>query len=94
MRRGAEGEDPLLGAALFLVAARSAERGIETMLVERLLQPLGLPHVGMQRAMIERIDPLRQRVGIAMDQQCHPRLARRAIAQRVHVAEFPRRIDM
>ena len=57
--RVAEAEDALLGAALLLVAPGAAERRVEAVLVERLLQPLGLPHVGVQRAMIERVDALR-----------------------------------
>ena len=45
--RGAEREDALLGARLLLVAARAAEGGVEAVLVERLLQRLGLHHVGV-----------------------------------------------
>ena len=44
----AEAEDALLGAALLLVAAGAAEGGVEAVFVERLLQPLGLPHVGVE----------------------------------------------
>src|SRR6476469_4786396 len=50
----AEAEHALLRAALFLVAPGAAERGVEAVLVERLLQPFGLPHVGVQRPVIER----------------------------------------
>src|SRR3546814_8527751 len=53
---GAEGEDALLRPALFLVAAGAAEGRVEAVEVERLLQPLRLPHVGVQRAGIERVD--------------------------------------
>jgi len=63
-------------------------------LVERLLQPFSLPQIGVQRAMVERVDPARHRVGILMDEQFHPRLARGAVTERVHVAELPGRIDM
>src|SRR3546814_9732392 len=45
---GAEGEDALLRPALLLVAPRAAEGDIEAVEVERLLQSLGLPHVGVQ----------------------------------------------
>ena len=44
----AEREYSLLGAAFFLVAPRAAERGIETVFIERLLQCFGLHHVGMK----------------------------------------------
>jgi hypothetical protein len=43
----AEREDALLGAALLFVAARAAEGDVEAVEVERLLKPLGLPHVGV-----------------------------------------------
>ena len=32
--------------------------------------------------------------GILVDEQLHPALARRAVAQLVHVAELPGRVDM
>src|SRR5207237_89588 len=41
-----KGKDALLRAALFLVAPRTAERGVETVQVQCLFQPLRLPHVG------------------------------------------------
>src|SRR3546814_19965380 len=53
---GAEGEDALRRPALLLVAPRAAEGDIEAVEVERLLQSLGLPHVGVQGAMVERVD--------------------------------------
>src|SRR3546814_9640027 len=58
---GAEGEDALLRPALLLVAPRAAEGDIEAVEVERLLQSLGLPHVGVQGAMVERVDAARLR---------------------------------
>ena len=39
-----------LARRLFLVAPRAAEGRIEAVLVQRLLQRLGLHHVGVQRA--------------------------------------------
>ena len=65
----AEAEDALLRPALLLVAPGSAERGIEAMFVERLLEPFGLPQVGVQRAVVERVDPLRLRVRILVDDE-------------------------
>ena len=94
MRRGAEAEDPLLGAALLLVAARAPEGGVEAMMVERLLQPLGLPHIGVERAVVERVDPALDRLGVPVDEQRHPAFRRHPVAQRVHLAEFPRCIDV
>ena len=94
MARGAEGEDALLGAALFLVAARAAEGDVEAVEVERLLQPLGLPHIGVERTMVERVDPAFFGFGILIDDELHAALARHAVAQFVHRLEFPRRVDM
>ena len=46
-----------LARDLLFVAARAAEGGVEAVLVERLLQRLGLHHLGVQRrAGVERID--------------------------------------
>ena len=94
VRCRAEGEDALFRAALFLVAARAAEGRIEPVLVERLLEPLGLPHVGMQRAVIEGIDPALLGLGVLVDDQVHPGVPRCLLAQLVHVLELPGRIDM
>src|SRR3546814_12813265 len=69
---GAEGEDALLRPALLLVAPRAAEGDIEAVEVERLLQSLGLPHVGVQGAMVERVDAARLRLGVLIDDQVHP----------------------
>src|SRR5512139_1239153 len=92
--RGAEAEHALLGAALLLVAARAAEGRVETVLVDRLLQPLSLPHVGVEAAMVERVDALPLRLWIAVDDQFHPALARDLVAQRIHVAELPGGVDV
>ncbi len=62
-----EGKDALLGAALFLVAAGTTERRIEPAGIECLTKPLRLPHVGMQRTMVERIDSHRLGFGILVD---------------------------
>src|SRR5690606_3466902 len=67
--RSAEGKYPFLGPALFLVAPGSAESRIETIMVERLLEPLRLPHVGMKRAVVERIDAAFLRFRIVPHQQ-------------------------
>src|SRR3546814_1273382 len=51
-----ERKHPFLRPALLLIAPRPAERRVETIFIQRLFQPLGLPHVGVQRAVIERIE--------------------------------------
>ena len=47
MRARAERKHPLLGARSLLVAAGAAERGVEAVAVERLLERLGLHDVGV-----------------------------------------------
>ena len=63
-------------------------------LFEGLLQALGLPHVGVQRAVVERIDATFLRFRILVNQQLHARFRRHPVAQRVHVAKLPGRIDV
>jgi hypothetical protein len=43
---------------------------------------------------VERIDAARLRLRVAVDDQLHPDLARRAVAELVHLAEFPAGIDV
>src|SRR3546814_3993477 len=83
--------DALLRPALFLVAPRAAEGDVEAVEVERLLQSLGLPHVGVQGAMVEGIDPARLRLGVLVDDEVHAAFGRHAVAQLVHRLELPRR---
>src|SRR3546814_7975438 len=64
-----EGKDTLLGAALLFIAPRAAEGSVKAVFVERLLPALGLPHVRVQRAMIERMDALFNRFGLVVDEQ-------------------------
>ena len=94
MGGSAERENTLLRAALFLVAAGAAEGRIETIMVERLLEPFGLPHVGMQRAMVERVDAAFLGFGIVPDEQFHTGVFGALFAQLVHFLEFPGCIDM
>ena len=54
----ADREHALLGARLLFVAPGAAERGVEAVDVERLLERLRLHDVGVnRRAVRERIDP-------------------------------------
>ena len=94
MRGGAEGEDALLGAALFLVAPRAAKGRVEPVEVERLFQPFRFPHVGVERPMVEGIDAPLLGLGILVDQQLHPAFARHPVAQLIHRLKFPGRVDM
>src|SRR6185437_16686366 len=90
-----ERKDALLGAALFLVAARAAECGIETVFVERLFQRHGLHDLGMdRRAVRERADALRDAFLVDVHDQLEAQSLRSLVAELDHLAEFPRRIDM
>ena len=65
------------------------------MQVERLLEPLSLPHVSMQgRAVVEGVDPELARFRVLMHKQFHPRLVGNSIAKLVHGAKFPGRVDV
>ena len=83
-----------LGAALVLVTPGTGEACIELVKVERLLEPLGLPHVGMKRPVIEWIDPPLLRFGILVDKQLDAILFRNRIAEFVHGLKLPCRIDV
>ena len=95
MLRAAERKHTLLGAAFFLVAARAAERGVEAMHVERLLQPLRLHHVGVNGGAVrERVDALRDAVRVRVHDQLQVVLLRDLVAQLVHRLELPQRVDV
>jgi len=95
MARVAETEHALLGAALFLVAAGTADGGIVTARIERLTQTLGLHHVGVYAgAVADRADALRQPERIDVDLQLDAVARRHRIAKRVHLAEFPAGVDV
>ena len=90
--RVAEREHALLGARLLLVAARAADGGIEAVLVQRLLQALGLHHVGVHGgAVADRADAVRDAVGIDVHAQVDAGLGRAAVAEGDHLAELPAR---
>ncbi len=91
----AEREHPLLGPRLLLVAARAADRRVELALVQRLLQALGLHHVGVHGGAVgERADVLGDAVGVDVHAQFHSALGGAAVAERDHLAKLPARIHM
>ena len=93
--RRAEREDALLRARALLVAARAAEGGVEAVLVQRLLEALGLHHVGVDdRAAVERVDAAREPVLVHVHEQVEVVLGDHALAEAVHVLELPRRVDV
>ena len=87
-----EAEHALFRPAFLLVAPRAAKGRVKTVFIQRLFQALGLPQVGMQAAMVKRVDALCQGFRVLVDQQIHPGFLRRLVTQLVHGAEFPRGI--
>src|SRR5262249_4479172 len=92
---GADREHPLLGSGFLLVTPGSPERTIEAVVVERLLQPLRLPHVGVQRRpVLEGVDAQLQADWVLPHQQLHPGGNGHLVAELVHRAELPGRVDV
>ncbi len=95
MARIAQRKDPFLGARGFLVTARAADRGVESVAFERLLQSLRLHHARMHgRTRADRINARSQSLLIDMHDQLKPERMCRAVAESDHIAKFPCRIDM
>ncbi|MNT10810.1 hypothetical protein D3C72_1456610 [compost metagenome] len=91
----AEGVDTLLGAGLLLVATGAAEGRIEAVLVERLLEALGLHHVGVLRAaMGEGVDVLGDAFRIDVGDQVQAHLGDHLVAELVHLLELPPGVDV
>jgi hypothetical protein len=82
----AEREDALLGARLLLVAPGAAEGRVEAVQVERLLQALRLPHVGVELGAVgEGVDAEPGRLGVLVDQELHP-ASRTIRSRRAYIA--------
>ena len=91
----AEAVDALLGPALLLVAAGAAERRVELVVVQRLLQRRRLHDVGvLLRAVVERVDVLGLPLRVDPDLQVEALLAAEPIAELDHRPELPGRIDV
>ena len=91
-----EGKHPLLGPRLLLVAAGPAEGGVEAVFVEGLPQALRLHDVGVDLAAVrEGVDPLGPPLLVDMDDELEAELLGDVlVAELVHVAELPRRVDV
>jgi len=91
----AKREHPLLGPALLFVAPGAAEGRVEAVLVKRLLEALGLPHVGVQRrAVVEGVDAPRLGFRVLVDDQLKAQLLGHALAHLVHGLELPGRVHV
>src|SRR5258708_7247848 len=91
---GTKRKDALLGAGLLFIAASAAECNIEAVFRQRLLQPCGLPKVGMQRAVIEWVDSPRGGLGIPVHDKLHAAALGHLVAHLVHRTKLPASIDM
>jgi hypothetical protein len=78
-------------ARLFSSSRRAPPKAVE---IQSLLQPLGLPHVGVQGAVVEWVDPALLGFRVMIDEQFHAGILRGLVAQVVHCLELPGRIDM
>ncbi len=95
MSGGTERENAFLGPALFLVAACTAKGGIESPLVQRLLQGVGLHDLGVKlRAGGNRVDAARDAFGVRIHEQFHAVLLYDLIPVTDHVAKLPERVHV
>ena len=90
-----ERKHALLGAAFLLVAARSAEGGVELVCVEGGLQGLRLHHVGIDaRPVVEGVHAGVCGFAVGMDDEVEIEPFNGFVAEFYHVAEFPARVDV
>src|ERR1700731_4716784 len=95
MRRCSKRKHSLFGPAPFLVAARSAESRIKTVLLERLLERFGFHDVGVHgRSMREWPDAGAQAFLIGVNNQIEAKLRRTTITKRDHFLKLPGRVDV
>ena len=95
MGGGPEGEDPFLGPRCLLVTPRSADRGIEAVQVQRLLQGFGLHDVGVNGStMGDRADAPADPVTIDVDEQLEAELGHAPVAEGNHLLELPQRVHV
>ena len=91
----AEGIDALLGPRFLFITARATEGGIEAMLVQRLLETLGLHDVGvLGTAMGEGVDVLGDAIWVHVGDQVQIHLGDHLVAEAVHLLEFPARVHV
>ncbi len=92
----AEGVDTFFGTRLFFVATGTAKCGIELVLVERLLERVGLHDVGMDVAAVgEWSDALLHAFFVDVDNQIPAKLvANEILAERDHLLKLPSRVDV
>ncbi len=95
MAGGAEGEDALLGAAFFLVAARAAEGGVEPYLSSACLRlSVFITWVCSEEPLSNGIDAALHPVLVDMDDQVQPQPLGGLVAELDHLPEFPGGVHM
>src|SRR5262249_11497145 len=88
-------KDPFLRAACLLVSSRPADRGVETVAIERALERLGFHDAGMdRRSRVDRVDVLRNAFLVQIDDQFEAKPFRGLVTKQYHVPKFPPSIDM
>ena len=95
MEAVAEGVNTLFGAGFLFIATRAAERGIEAVFVQRLLETFGFHDIGMLGAAVnERVNPHRHPFRVFMHQQLAAVGFSGTVTELIHFAEFPAGIDV
>src|SRR6185436_1053262 len=92
--RIAEREHALLGAGLLFVTARTTDGGIGAVLVERLLERLGLHDVGVAAAVRERRDAGGAAGLVRVDDELGVQTLRGLVAELDHLLELPAGVDV
>jgi len=90
----AHGNDPLLGARLFLVTACAAEDDVISPLIQGGLQRLGPHHQGVAIPVVERVHAGRPPGFVRMGDELEAVLRRKRIPELDEGLELPGRVDM
>ena len=95
MKTIAERVNTLFSTRFLFVTTSATERGVETVFVQRLLQPFGFHNIGMLGATVnKRVDAHRHPFRVFMHQQFAAVGFRRTVTKLVHFAEFPAGINV
>ena len=88
-------KDTFFGAALLLVSPRPAESGVVAPQIERLPQRLGLHDLGVHlRTRDDRRYAAFDAILIDVDDQIEAKSTRSLVAERDHLLELPRRVNV
>ena len=91
----AEGEHALLGTGLLFVSPCPAKGGVETVLVQRLLESVCLHQLGVLLAVVERMDVVLETLLVDVNDHIEVQLPACIVLAKVdHLAELPRCVDV